>query len=359
MDTAQIIRILDADKGAFDKQPLQGQGATSLNEALIPYPRDGRGAMTVNPELALQEAATGGLTTYNFPDALRQGIQFDVFSGYNETPTTYGSFCQVTTSTKQQEEYLKDAGLGIAPVVNEGEDYPAAAVDLNDGVIIRNYKRGFTVPVTEEMRRFDQLGKVRDLAYNMGRSLRITEEYAVMAVLTTTANYTRNSTTKDNDGGANTQNLQFTPANLVTAWNILTTMKDRKSGMYLGVRPNTLIVAPKLIWAVEQLIRSRMVIRVGGSNTNEVYGTGDVNPFFGFVDTIITSPYFGSSYEWALLERGRSIVFQRVDPVQVLPPQFKQENDTWHYRGRTWFGVGMKDDRYAFFSNSTTPPAAS
>lgn len=356
--SATVINVTDADKGRYEEHHINPlTGSMGLAEQ-APYPRTIRGRLTVSEEHALVESGGGYASTPNFPDLLRQGVAFDVFSSYNETPTIWQQFAREVQSNKQQEEYLRDAGMGTAPVVHEGQDYPEAAIALDNGTIIKNYKRGYVVPVTEEMRRFDQLGKIRDIASMAGRSLRLTEDQEALNVLTTTSNYTRNSTTGDNDGGANTQTLQFTPSGLITAFNILTTMKDRKSGMYLGVRPDTLIVAPKLVYAVKQLINAQMVVRVGGNTTNDVYGTGEKNPFFGLVSNIISSPFFGSNYEWALLEKGRAVYFQRVDAPRILPPEYYPQNDTWKYFARTWFGVGMKDDRFAFFSNSTTEPAA-
>lgn len=338
--------------------------ALGLNEALVPYPRDQRGRITVDHELM---EAGGEASTANFPDLLRSGIQFDVFSTYAETPVIYPQIANVMNSNKQQEEYLKDAGIGLAPIVAEGEPYPEASIALSDGVIIKNYKRGFVIPVTMEMQMFDQVGKVRDIFQMMGRAMRLTEEQAFMDVLTTAANYTRNSTTGDNDGGANQQTLTFSPTGLIEAFYVLTTMKDRHSGMYLGVVPNTLVIAPQLWWFAKQLLTSPEVMRAHADDdstviTVEKYGQGTTNSFYGAVQNIIVSPQFGSNYEWALLEAKRPINFQRVKPVEVMQESPTAQTsqyvtrDVIRYRVSSFFGVGMKDDRYAFFSDSSTAP---
>lgn len=355
MDQTTILKVLDGR--IVSEKTLDTPAPVALNEALVPYPRNRRGQMTVNPDEALTEAVTGQLTVANFPDLLRNGVQFDVFSGYNETPVIYPQLCQVLNSNKQQEEYLMDAGIGIAPVVNEGQEYPEAAANLNDGVIIRNYKRGYKMTITEEMQMFDQLGKVRDLAANIGRSLRMTEEYAFMDILTTTGNYARTTAAGDNDEGNNTSTNGFSATNFVTAWNVLTTMKDRKSGMYLGVRPNTLVVAPKLLWAARAFFGAPDAYRTGAQAANEVYGLPAFNAFYGSIDMIVSSPYVGASYQWGLMERGRAIVFQRLMAPQVTGPYRDETNDTLYYKAKTYFGVGMKDDRFAYYANSTTAPA--
>ena len=368
MDTTRIIRILDAQAGTY-REDAPPSNAIEIDESRIPYPRDSRGRMTVDPENVELKEAPGGLSTANFPDLLRSGIQFDAFTSYAETAVTYPAWARMVDSNKQQEEYLFDSPIGLLPVVPEGEPYPQVTTDLDSGLIIRNHKYGAVLKVTDEMRRFDQVGKVRELAELMGRAARLTEEQKAMDVLTTTGNYTLSNSTGDNDEtvtgtGNNTQALTFSPFGLVTAFNILRTMKDRKTGVYRNVMPDTLIVTPKLWWAAQKLIGSPDAIRVGDAGSAaESYGTGTRNTFFNAVRTIIVSPQFGNTYQWALLEAKRAITFQRVDPVQVLIGSMDQssaeymERDVIPYRIRNWFGVGMRDQHYAFFSSSTTAPA--
>lgn len=369
LDKSKIIRVLSGEYGKFEEQTLQAQ-PVPLDETLLPYPRNRRGQITVNHEEVDLAESGAELSTYNFPDALRMGLQVDLFSSYNESPVTYPNFVRMVSSSKQQEEYLFDSAVGLPPIVGEGEPYPEVATDFDGGKIIVNAKRGYTMSVTEEMQRFDQVGKVREIPELMGRAHRRGEEQAVMDVITTTTNYTRAGNTGDNDetatgNGANTQNLTFNAAGLIAAFNILRTMKDRKTGMYLGVLPTLLIVSPKLLWAARQLIQSPAVMRVGGNTTNEVYGGGTDNAFFDVVNTIIVSPDFGSGYQWALMEPRRAVTFQRVEPITVLVEGANAQSVTYfnrdviRYRVRNWYGVGMRDDRFAFFSNSTTAPTIS
>lgn len=359
VEQTRVYRVTDAEQGQIEEVTPRGM-KIEINEALVPYPRTRVGHVTVNPDLAaLVEASAGAMSTVNFPDLLRQGLVFDAFSGYNEAPVTWPLFCREVASNKPQEEYLRDAGIGMLPAVPEGLPYPKAALALDGGVIIKNTKYGMILPITEEMRRFDQVGKVRDIANLLGRAARMTEEQQVMNALTTAANYTRSNATGDNDAGANTGAVGFNAAGLIQAWTTLTTMKDRKTGEYLGVLPDTLIVTPGVWFAARQLIASPETMRAAGSTTQEVYGTGLQNAFFGLVKTIIVSPLLGSSYQWVLLEAKRALYLQRVDPLQVLPPEYDYTDDTWEYRVRNWFGVGMKDDRFAFFSSSTVAPTVS
>lgn len=356
-------RVTNAEAGKFEPIALTEAVSNpfSVPDAMMPYPHDRKGRITVSEDAALMEASTGGMSTANFPELLRQGTRFDSFLSYKGTPVTYPLFCSQMSSNKQKEQWLKDAGLGVPPVVHEGQDYPDAALDLDSDVTIQNYKYGYRIRITEEMRRFDQVGKVRQIAQQVGRSFRMGEEHEVYKVLTTSTNYTRNSTTGDNDVGANQAATTFSAGGLITAFTCLTTMKDRKSGDYLGVVPDTLIVSPLVWFAAKQLIESPQVMRAHADDdstviTVEKYGTGTNNAFFGLVNTIIVSPWFGASYGWALMERNRAIMFQRVAPLEILGPDLHNEDDTWHYRARNWFGVGMLDDRFAYLSTSSTAP---
>lgn len=361
IDTSKIYKVLDAQAGTFADVTPKAK-PVNVDESLLPFPRDRRGRITVNHENVDLAEAGAELSTYNFPDLLRVGLQADLFTSYAEQAVTYPAFCRVVNSDKQQEEYLFDNSIGLPPIVNEGQPYPEIATDLDAGLIIKNYKRGYILSVTEEMQRFDQVGKVREMPELMGRGMRREEEQSVMNIITTTGNYTRNSTTGDNDQGANTAATTFDAAGLILAFNCLRTMKDRKSGQYLGVNPDTLIVAPKLWWAAQQLIGSNMTNRQGGNTTNEIYGTGTTNSFFNVVKTIIVSPEFSSSYGWWLGEARRAMTFQRVEGITLLQEGMNSSTqgyfnrDVIRYRARNWYGVGMRDDRFAYFSSSTTAP---
>lgn len=361
IDTTRIYKVLDAQAASIKDVTPQPK-PVAIDESMLPYPRDRRGNITINHENVELAETSAELSTYNFPDALRMGLQVDLFTSYNEVPTTYQQWSRLTTSNKQQEEYLNDSAVGLPPVVNEGQPYPEVTTDFDSGLIIRNAKRGFIMSVTEEMQKFDQVGKVREIAELMGRAIRREEEQRCMDVITTPANYTRNSTTGDNDEGANTAATTFNATGLITAFNVLRTMKDRKTGLYLGVNPNTLIVTPKLWWAAQQLIGSNMSVRQGGNTTNEVYGTGQNNSFFNVVNTIIVSPEFGSSYGWCLMEARRAVTFQRVEGLSLLIEGMTAASegyfnrDVIRYRARNWYGVGMRDDRFAYLSTSSTAP---
>jgi len=365
LNTAKIIEVLDAANGITRTTEVDRNSSVNLEE-VAPYPRDLYGKMTVDSLKAqhLMEAATGGLSTANFPDLLRLGIQYDLFSSYTEKPMSYTTFCRTMPSNDIQEEYGDDEGVGLPPVVAEGQDYPTVSPTIGGGKIIKNFKRGFILEVTEEIQKFDKIGKVRDMAVNLGRAHRMGRDQSAFNVLTTTANY--NVLNNNDQAGNNYQTLTFSPTALNTALALMATQKDKKSGQYLGVQPNVLICGPLMERFVRMAIQSTALVRVGNGKdlASDVYGQGQNNPFFGVVNTIVVDPMFGASYQWALVDSSRAIYFQEVEGLTVLNEGMAATSESYltrdvmRYRTRDWYGVGMRDDRFAFYSDSTTAPLA-
>lgn len=363
IESTKIIEILDSGK-LRETVVNHNENGSALAEA--PYPKDLYGNPTIDPlkvNRKLHEAATGGLAVANFPDTLRTGVQFDVFSGYNERPVVYPQLVRTMRSTEHQEEYADDEGIGLPPIVAEGQEYPSVSPTMGGGKIIKNYKRGFVIDVTEELMRFDKWGKVRDTANNVGRAMRMGREQEVMNVLTTTTNY--NVLNNNDQAGNNYQTLTFSPIALNAAIALMMTQKDRKSGQYLGVVPSVLLTTPLMERFVRSLLNSQQLMRVGSAAaTSDVYGTGTNNPFYGIVSTVVISPLFGASYQWALLDPSRAVYFQEVEGIQVLTEAGNMTSESWlrrdviRYKARDWYGVGMRDDRFAFYSDSTTAPLA-
>lgn len=304
------------------------------------------------------------------PDAanmLRDGIRYLAFAAYQGTPVTWDQFTRVMTSSREQEEYLRDATLGTLPRVPSGSEVPSLQSGFEGGVIIKNFRYAGQVEVKGDDIRYDRLGKIAQIAPELGRAARATEEKQVYIDITTTANYTRNSTTGDNDVGANTQTLTFNGVNFELACNVISTAKDRKSGEYLGLMPDTLIIGPRMEIPVKQLLMTGDLQRQGGSTTNEVRGTGaDINHYRGMISRIIISPRLSSTYGWALVDsRPMSYIFQRVEPFSIAQEGQNVTSESWLTRDVTRylvqgiFGTGFVDDRAWFYSNSTTAPTIS
>lgn len=339
---------------------FDSQDATQMMEAHVVKEASKRSGRTIR---SMKEAAT--LAT--FPSLLRDGILPILFNSYNETPVTWNKLAFTQSSNKPAEDWLELNQLGLLPAVGELNPYPEIDGAVDRAVRIVNTKRGMIFAVSEEMWKFDRLNMIRQYPDNLGRAARMTQEQAVYSVLTTTANYTRNSTTGDNDIGANTATATFSATTLNTAIATLQTMRDRKSGTPLNINPNTLVVAPRLAIAAQQLIMSPMLVRASANNAAEVYGTGQRNGF-GFIDNIIVTPFLGggsTQYNWILGERGKGLVYQDVEPLQMLTLGADAGNlsegyfvyDKIRYRVRIWFGAGMQNDRFWYYSDSNTAPA--
>jgi len=347
---AKIIEILDPQAGRLRETELRDQapnGALPLFEA-----RAGR-------PMTLLEAAS----TADFPTLLRDGIRSIAFDSYAGVRVTWPDLVTVFPSSKQSEDWIEENAIGELPVVSENTPYPVGKQDLDRTVNIRNYKRGLILEITEEMIKFNKTLLIQRQAQQLGRAAANTREQAVYSVLNTVGNYVRTTAAGDNDIGNNTAATTFSATGLNTALAVLRTMKDAKSGVYLGVNPDTLVVTPRLEMAAKQLLLSPTLMVHGGDTLLKVYGTGTSNPFRGLINRIVVSPRLGTSYQWVLMEGKMAVALQEVDGLQILTQEARRaENEGYFmydhikYRGRDWFGVGMLNDRFAYYSSSTTAP---
>lgn len=357
--TTKIIHILDPQTGTIKETSYEhGQGSDSAGERAAAKPM--LESLGLGKYTSLKEAAT----TSEFPLLLRSGLKQILFNSYNDEPETYSQWVQTVPSDKMAEDYLEMNRMGTLPIVPEGNSYPEVDVAQDRTVRIANNKRGMIFGITEEMWKFDKSNQMRQYPQELGAAAKQTIEEQAYAVLNTSGNYTRNSTTGDNDVGANFASTTFSAAGLVLAYGTLRSMKDRKSGRYLNITPDTLVVTPRLEFAAKQLLMApSLQIPGDGVSSAKIYGTGGTNPFRGMVTNIIVSPYFGTTYGWALIKAGRAVVFQEVEPLQLTlqtPMDVTNEayftRDVLRYRVRIWFGVGMLNDRYAFLSTATAAP---
>ncbi len=305
---------------------------------------------------SIQEAAT--LAT--FPFLLRDGMKGIMFDEYNQQPSTWQQLAKVVPSDKPAEDYVENNQLGLLPPVGELQAFPEVDGSMDRVIRIVNTKRGMIWAVSREMVRFDRLNMIMQYVENLGRAAKLTQEQAVYSVLQTTANYTRNSTTGDNDVGANTLTGTFSAIVINTAYATLATMRDRKSGTPLYPMPDTFICSPRLAQAAKQLFLSPALYRLGGATTNDVYGTGGgvgANVFKDLISTIIVSPFMGGGslqYNWIMCQAKRGLVYQEVEPFNLLSADANNGDltegrfvwDKLRYRADLFFGVGLTNDRW-------------
>ena len=302
------------------------------------------------------------------PDAgniLRNDIKYIAFSTYAGIPRAWEGLAQIVNSNMPKEEYLLDASIGVLPQVASGDVVPEVLSTFGNGVIIKNYRYAGMASVTGDMIRFDQLGKIRQVAAELGRSARMTEEHAFWSYITTAGNFTRNSTTGDNDLGANQDTDTFNLLTLDEAVATIATAKDRKSGAYLGYAADTIIVGPRMELFVKQLLLSDNLVR-SNSAAAEVRGMGEYNPYQGLLTKIVVSPWFSNSYSWAVCDsRANGLVWQQVEPFNVYQESQNATSEAWLTRDMTrflvqgYFGLGFVDDRAWKLNVSSTAPTVS
>src|SRR3972149_5062336 len=310
--------------------------------------------------IPLEEASTTG----EFPVILRDGIRSIVFDSYAGQPTTWQEWAMQMPSDKPAEDWVEESQIGELPVVPEDTPYNEFKQDLDRTLQIKNYKRGGIIAVTEEMIRFNRLNILKRQADKLGRAAANTRDQACYSVLTPMGPYSRNSTAGVNDIGQNTAAAIFGPSTLATAFATIRTMKDRKSGVYLGIEPDTLVVHSNLEFFAKQLLLSPSLMNyVQKPAVDAPYGMGTMNAFKGLIKQIIVSPRVATAWGWVLLQAKQAVVLQEVEGLQILQESVgvvQQEGyfkyDNIRYRVRDWYGVGMLNDRYAYLSSSATAP---
>lgn len=307
------------------------------------------------------------LTNPDAANILRQDIRMVAFTALNMMPRSFAGFTDFISSDLPEESYLRDAAIGVIPPAPSGQPAPRVATGFEGDSNIVNVLRRAIVEILGDWIRFDKIGKIRQVSQEMGLAGRLTEEAVVYQYITNTGNYTRNSTTNDNDIGANTGTTTFSADGLRTAMNTIATSKDRKSGAYLGYNADTIIIGPQLLVPVLQLLRSGELQRASANNAAEAIGTGTFNPFFGMLSKVVVSPFFDTSYGWALCDSRRATFkFQTVENFNVYQQSQNVNNseawlhlDILEYLIRGYFGVGFVDDRAWYYSNSTTDATVS
>lgn len=315
-------------------------------------------------KISLREAA---LTNPDAANILRQDIRMVAFTALNVMPRSFAGLADFVSSDSPEESYLRDAAIGVLTPAPSGTPAPRVKSGFEGDSNIPNVLYRAIVEILGDWVRYDKIGKIRQLAQEMGLSGRLTEEAVVWNYLTTTGNYTRNNTTGDNDIGANTQTVTFSADGLRTAKAIITTAKDRKSGAYLGYMPDTLFGAPQLEVPFLQLLTSPELQRASANNAAEAIGTGTRNPFVGMIRKIVLSPWIGSSYQWGLCDSTRgAFKFQTVENFNVYQQSANPiDSEAWRtldvleYLVRGIFGVGFTDDRAFFYSDSSTDATVS
>jgi len=365
---SRVIKLAYNTEGHVTEMRETQIDHTALREVDMPYaPFESLREVKANGHTYRIPLLEAMLTNPDAANILRQDIRMVAFTAFNQMPRSFAPFTDFVNSNNPEESYLRDAAIGVLRKAPSGTPAPRVQTGFEgDANIVNNLYRAI-VEILGDWIRFDKIGKIRQVSQEMGLAGRFTEEAVGYQYITNTANYTRNSTTNDNDVGANTQTLTFSADGLRTGLDIIGTAKDRKSGAYLGYMADTLIIGPRLVVPALQLLRSGELQRTHGSATVEAIGTGTRNPFFGMVSNIIVTPWFDTTYGWALTDSRRgAFKFQTVENFNVFQQtQNINNSEAWlhldmlEYLIRGDFGCGFVDDRAWFYSNPTTDATVS
>lgn len=350
-NVGKVIDVVDARADDFRERALVDYTPFAWTEADV----NGRKMRLPLAEALVQQ-----------PDAsnmLRQDFRYVAFTAFSEMPTTYGQFCDVMSSSKPEEYYLRDAAMGVIPRSRSGEQAVRLLSSFEGSAVVQNFRYAGIVSVLGDDILFDRIGKITQTAQMLGRSARMTEETEVYRIVTTTANYTRTAAAGDNDIGANTGATTFTHVNFEDAMSTISTGKDRKSGQYLGFMADTLICGPRMEWAVRKFLNSGSLNLAADGSSGTVVERGDLNVYRSAISRIVVSPIFSNSYEWALTDsRRRGLMFQQVQPFNVIQTTMTPDNNRWFeydtidFQAIGYFGAGFTDDRMWYYSTNTTRP---
>lgn len=300
------------------------------------------------------------VTTADFPELLKDGLRTAFFSEFAGIPSEWDQLAQVVPSNREVETWMSNRALGSLSRVGEGTPYPQLQVpDMRPEKTIFNFKYGGLLDITDEMLRFDKLGVMQENIRDLALAAAQTREEQVFTVLTATGNF--DATSSDNQIGNNTFTTGLSPTGFDTAYTTLMTMFDRNSKRPLMVRPDTIVVAPKLWLYAKQLLGSPQTTGMGDADATVVFGMGSTNPRAGLV-RIMSSTWLGSlgtSHHWLLCQAKRGLLLQEIEPLQLLEESptgggDRFTRDVYRYRVRDWFGVGIRDSRYWVCANSTT-----
>ena len=185
---------------------------------------------------------------------------------------------------------------------------------------------------------------------------RLTEEAKVYDYIFTQGNYTRSQDNNDNDVGPNSRTAYpFTTDNLNTAYQTIATAKDKYSGAYFGCTPNTIVAGPLMNVEILQLLNRTEVRRTATpTGAEDTYGT--TNPYRGFVNRIIISPWV-LGRNWMLCDSTKmGFKFLTVEDWDVNQASATVNSETWRindvieYLISGYFGLGFVDDRPFFLA---------
>lgn len=307
---------------------------------------------------------------------LRKGIQTLANDWYVVVPREWQDYCLVAPSDAVGEWYGPLYGSTVAGRIARGDRFPEGQI-IGEDTLLVNYKFGLVESFERELFDDDQTGQIKQRAQRLGQSMAITENvYAALRFIGTAAQYSNlivprsNYTTIDVNGnpvnspwsltlnGAAGGNIpaayaQLTLNLLKKGWSDLLNMKDPLQNKII-VQPNILLHssmdalhAPLLVTPPSGVPYYPAVIGASGQTSSSATagfpgGVFGANPFMGLGIKPVLARFL-PDWSWALGEKGKGIVFQERDPLEVMQenPQAGAafEVDAFRFRSRRRFEV--------------------
>lgn len=286
---------------------------------------------------------------------LAPGLNLRTFDRYRERPEEYSRYMNVRTSSRAYEE--DQAITGFGPLAQKAElettilDEPVTVGGVR--YIHKTYALGFAN--SKEMRDDDQYGIMAELAGQLGRSARYTNELYGHDVLNNgfnTAKYVgRDALSLFNTAhpvrgtGGTTANrasvdAALSQSSLEAAVQIFQKQVDER-GMPIDIEPSILLVSPD-----NELLARRLMMSAGypGGNMN------DINPIQGRL-TIMISHYLSSSTAWYVLgpPADTDLTFYWREMMDTKTWDDDDADATFH-KIRERFSTGFSDFRGTFGS---------
>lgn len=155
--------------------------------------------------------------------------------------------------------------------VTEGDDYPIVGLSENYIRLPRAEKHGGILPITREMVIADRTAQLVNTARKVGNGLAIRREKTILDTFIGAVNpyeykrearITYHNTNMGFDNIVTDGLVNYT--DIEAASQLFLRMRDPSTGEPLGHQPNTIVVAPQLVWT------ARRIIQTAGLNVGDI-----------------------------------------------------------------------------------------
>lgn len=274
---AAVAEGTNAGEAGFRRVPRDPRLNARIDESLRVFERGLSGSLRGRADLA--EA----LTTSDFPILLGAGMERELLAQYQDITPVWQGFASRTTVKDFKPKKLIDlfGGQAILPVVKEGTEFPARAVDETE-YALKVGKRGARFAITWETIINDDLDGLRDLPSRLSTGARDTEDHVATSLLVNEAG-PNTDFFKSGNGNA-PDNKPLTMDNLQAALTAISTRKDKEKRPII-VSAAVLVVPPGLEMQARAILNATEIRTTVGDKT--IVGQN----FLRGVVTVVVNPW--------------------------------------------------------------------